>query len=73
MTSTIGKSLVLVFRDPVLRLVAFMFMLLSSALAGIIPYQALIGVDQLGLSEQIYGIVIAVGGVHSVVTAVIQA
>ncbi len=60
----------LIVRDPVLRLVAVLFMLFSAAIAGLIPYQALIAVDLLGINAQFYGTIIAVGGVFSVLTAV---
>lgn len=57
-------------RDPLLRVAFLCIMLMGPAVASIAPFQSVIGVERLGLSNEIYAAVVTFGALFSVVASV---
>lgn len=60
-----------VLRDPTLRLIAWGLLLLGALNASVYPYQSLVGIERIGLSEPAFALILVVASVVSVSSAVL--
>lgn len=60
-----------VLRDPTLRLIAWSMLLLGGLYASVFPYQSLVGIERLGLSETTYALILALASAVSVTSSVL--
>ena len=60
-----------VLRDPTLRLIAWSMLLLGALYASVFPYQSLVGIERLGLSETTYALILAMSSTVSVTASVL--
>ncbi|MEY4696818.1 MAG: hypothetical protein RIT14_1246, partial [Pseudomonadota bacterium] len=60
-----------VLRDPTLRLIALALLLLGALNASVYPYQSLIGIDRIGLSEPAFALILVLASAVSVVSSVL--
>ena len=47
-----------VLRDPTLRLIAWAMLLVGALNASVYPYQSLVGIERLGLSERVFALIL---------------
>lgn len=57
--------------DPLLRVAFLSIMLMGPAIASVIPFQSVIGVERLGLSDGVYALVTTLGAIFGVAAAVV--
>lgn len=60
-----------VLRDPTLRLIAWALLLLGALNASVYPYQSLVGIKRLGLSEPAFALILALASAVSVSASVL--
>lgn len=60
-----------VLRDPTLRLIAWALLLLGALNASVYPYQSLVGIERLGLSEPAFALILALASAVSVSASVL--
>lgn len=60
-----------VLRDPTLRLVALALLLMGALNASVYPYQSLVGIERIGLSEPAFALVLVAASVTSVAAALL--
>ncbi|WP_254216350.1 hypothetical protein [Tabrizicola sp. TH137] len=60
-----------VLRDPTLRLIAWALLLLGALNASVYPYQSLVGIERLGLSETTFALILALASAVSVLASVL--
>ena len=48
-----------VLRDPTLRMIALAMLLLGALNASVYPYQSLVGIERIGLSEPAFALILA--------------
>lgn len=60
-----------VLRDPTLRLIAWSMLLLGALNASVYPYQSLVGIERLGLSEPVFALILAMASAVSVSASVL--
>ena len=56
--------------DPLLRVAFLCIILMGPAVASVMPFQSVIGVERLGMSDGLYAAVIALGAIVGVAAAV---
>jgi MFS transporter, SET family, sugar efflux transporter len=64
------KSLSPLWRDPTLRLVVLIFVLVGALLSSLAPYLSLIAITRLGFSEQAYSVILIVASVLSLASSI---
>ncbi|GLS87499.1 sugar efflux transporter SetB [Cypionkella aquatica] len=65
------SALALIFRLPALRLIFLALLLLGAHNASVYPYQSLIAIDRIGLSEPAFALVLALASVIAVSVSVL--
>lgn len=60
-----------VLRDPTLRLIAWALLLLGALNASVYPYQSLVGIEWLGMSETTFALILALSSAVSVTASVL--
>lgn len=60
-----------VLRDPTLRLIAWALLLLGALNASVYPYQSLVAIERLGLSEPTFALILALASAVSVTASVL--
>jgi len=60
-----------VLRDPTLRLIAWALLLLGALNASVYPYQSLVGIERIGLSEPAFALILALASAVSVTASVL--
>jgi len=60
-----------VLRDPTLRLIAWALLLMGALQASVYPYQSLVGIEHIGLSEPAFALVLVAASIVSVTAAVV--
>lgn len=60
-----------VLRDPTLRLIAFALLLMGALNASVYPYQSLVGIERIGLSEPHFALVLVMASVVAVTASVL--
>lgn len=60
-----------VLRDPTLRLIAWALLMLGALNASVYPYQSLVGIERLGLSEPAFALILALASAVSVSASVL--
>ena len=60
-----------VLRDPTLRLIAWALLLLGALNASVYPYQSLVGIERLGMSETTFALILALSSAVSVTASVL--
>jgi SET family sugar efflux transporter-like MFS transporter len=60
-----------VLRDPTLRLIAWALLLLGGLNASVYPYQSLVGIERLGLSETAFALILVAASAVSVSASVL--
>ena len=60
-----------VLRDPTLRLIAWAMLLVGALNASVYPYQSLVGIERLGLSEPVFALILALASAVSVSASVL--
>lgn len=60
-----------VLRDPTLRLIAIALLLLGALNASVYPYQSLVGIEKIGLSEPHFALVLVMASVVAVTASVL--
>ncbi|MFY0616454.1 MFS transporter [Shimia sp.] len=58
-------------RDPLLRVAFLCILLMGPAVASIGPFQSVIGIERLGMSNAAYAVVVTLGALFSVVASVV--
>lgn len=61
-----------VLRDPTLRQIAIAMLLLGALNASVYPYQSLVGIERIGLSEPAFALILAVASGVSVTVSVLM-
>ncbi len=56
--------------DPLLRVAFLCILLMGPAIASVMPFQSVIGVERLGMSDWVYALVVSFGAVFGVIAAV---
>ncbi len=56
--------------DPLIRVAVFSITLMGAAMASVLPFQSVIGVERLGMSDGLYAAVLAGGAIFGVVAAI---
>lgn len=64
------RPLILIWRDPSLRLAAALLVVMGASVASIIPFQSIIAIEILGFSDAGYAVVLALDAVLGVAAAV---
>ena len=59
-----------VLRDPTLRLIAWALLFLGALNASVYPYQSLVGIERIGLSEPAFALILALASAVSVSASV---
>lgn len=65
------KPLHLIWSDPGLRLTAILLFLFGCVISSVVPYQSLIGIERLGLSEAQYALLLAGAALISVAASLV--
>ena len=60
-----------VLRDPTLRLIAWALLLLGALNASVYPYQSLVGIERIGLSEPAFALILTLASATSVTASVL--
>ncbi|MBA4352522.1 MAG: MFS transporter, partial [Rhodobacter sp.] len=60
-----------VLRDPTLRLIAIALLLFGALNASVYPYQSLVGIERIGLSETTFALVLVAASAVSVTASVL--
>ena len=60
-----------VLRDPTLRLIAWALLLMGALNASVYPYQSLVGIERIGLSEPAFALILVAASLVSVTAAVL--
>ena len=60
-----------VLRDPTLRLIAWALLFLGALNASVYPYQSLVGIERIGLSEPAFALILALASAVSVTASVL--
>ena len=60
-----------VLRDPTLRLIAIAMLLLGALNASVYPYQSLVGIERIGLSEPAFALILVMASAVSVSASVL--
>ncbi|MEZ5756172.1 MAG: hypothetical protein R3D90_15950 [Paracoccaceae bacterium] len=60
-----------VLRDPTLRLIAWALLLLGALNASVYPYQSLVGIERIGLSEPAFALILVMASAVSVSASVL--
>ena len=61
-----------VLRDPTLRMIALAMLLLGALNASVYPYQSLVGIERIGLSEPAFALILAAASAVSVTVSVLM-
>jgi MFS transporter, SET family, sugar efflux transporter len=61
-----------VLRDPTLRMIAIAMLLLGALNASVYPYQSLVGIERIGLSEPAFALILAAASAVSVTVSVLM-
>jgi MFS transporter, SET family, sugar efflux transporter len=66
------RAYLAVFRQPNLRLIGLIMVLLGAHNASVYPYQSLIAIERIGLSEQAFSLMLVMASVAAVTTSVLM-
>ena len=58
-----------VLRDPTLRLIAWALLFMGALNASVYPYQSLVGIERIGLSESAFALTLLAASIVSVSSA----
>ena len=64
------RPFITAFQDPLLRVAFLCILLLGPAVASVAPFQSVIGIERLGLSDPLYAGVVTIGSLFSVAASV---
>lgn len=64
------RPFVVAFQDPMLRVAFLCILLMGPAVASVTPFQSVIGIERLGLSDPVYAAIVTFGSLFSVAASI---